>query len=38
MIYATSVIQPYRSMQDNLRIWVFATKHNLTIAEVEEKL
>lgn len=38
MIYATGVPPTHRTTQDNLRIFMFAKKHGMTIAEVEELL
>jgi len=34
-MYATSRPHKYRTIQDNLRIDLFARKHNLTIEQVE---
>jgi len=35
MYASSSTTQPYISVQDKLRIWTFAVKHELTIEEVE---
>ena len=32
---ALSIPEPFRKTSDNLRIWAFAKKHNMTINEVE---
>lgn len=34
-MYATSRPYKYRTIQDNLRLYIFAQKHNLTIEQVE---
>ena len=38
MDYATSAVPQARTTQDNLRIYMFAKKHGMSIAEVEELL
>lgn len=35
MNYATGAVPVTRTAQDNLRIYMFAKKHGMTIAEVE---
>ena len=37
-MYATSELQPYRSTQEKLQIWMFAMQHGMSIERVERML